>query len=91
MPKRPLIPILVSLLLVSPACRATSPGAFPAPWQPASTTPASAAANPIPSASAPPVPAPYQQTYADLNSYLNRDLTLVGASTNTIPRPSPQS
>jgi hypothetical protein len=81
MPKRRFIPILVSVVLVSLACRATSPGAFPEPSQPASTTPASAAANPIPSASAPPVPAPYQQTYADLNNYLNRDLALVGVST----------
>ena len=83
--KRPWVPILVSGVLVTLACRATSPGAFPALSQPASSTPASAVTNPIPSAFAPPVPALCRQPYDGLNDDPTRDLTLVGVTPQHYP------
>lgn len=83
--QRPLIPVFVSVLLASLACRAPSPSAFPAPSQPALNTPAPVAASPDPLPSAPSVPPACQPTYDVLNNDLDQDISLIGRNLQHYP------
>ncbi len=86
MQKRPFISALWLMLLVSLACRATSPEAFPAPSQPPFSTPAaSVQAAPSPSPQTPAVPTSYASTYTALNADLEADLSLIGTTSARHP------